>query len=87
MKLDIVGGGFIVAKKKKMRVSITIEGECVNLMDFYADKLHRSRAEIMRALILFGLENRETMNAIGVFKMESLKEKGVSAQLPLGYYK
>lgn len=76
-----------MAKKKRVRLSVTIEPECVDLMDFYAEKLHRSRAEIMRALILFGLDNKETMNAIGVFTIDSLKERGVVAQLPLGYFK
>jgi hypothetical protein len=75
-----------MAKKKKIRLSITIEPECVDLMDLYADKLHRSRAEVMRALILFGMDNIETMNAIGVFKIESLRERGVIPRLPLGHY-
>jgi hypothetical protein len=75
-----------MARIKKERVSFTIEGESIKLMDYYAGNLHRSRAELMRALLNLALDNREIMNAVGIFKMDSLRERGVIVQLPLGHY-
>ena len=76
-----------MGKRKKRLLTLTLEEESVELVDYYAEKLHRSRAEVIRALVNYGLDNKGTMNAIGVFRIESLKERGVIPQLPLGHYK
>ena len=74
------------ALSDKERISVLIEKASLNLIDFYAEKLHRSRAEVVRALVNCGLECKETMNSIGVYRIEPLRERGVIPQLPLGHY-
>jgi hypothetical protein len=75
-----------MGRRKKKLLTLTLEEESVELVDYYAGKLHRSRAEVLRALVNYGLDSKETMNAIGVFRIESLKKRGVIPQLPLGHY-
>jgi hypothetical protein len=72
-------------KRKKVRLSIVIEKESLEIIDFYTEKLQRSRAEVVRALINLGLDEPRVMNGMGVFKIRSLKEMGVN-QLPIGRY-
>jgi metal-responsive CopG/Arc/MetJ family transcriptional regulator len=75
-----------MGKRKKARFTVSIEVESLEIIDFYADKLQQSRAEVVKALLNLALDNQEIMNAIGVFRMDSLRERGVIVQLPLGYY-
>jgi len=75
-----------MGKRKKARFTVSIEVESLEIIDFYADKLQQSRAEVVKALLNLALDNQEIMNAVGVFRMDSLRERGVIVQLPLGHY-
>ena len=75
-----------MGKRKKARFTVSIEVESLEIIDFYADKLQQSRAEVVKALLNLALDNQEIMNAIGVLKMESPRNRGVIVQLPLGHY-
>lgn len=75
-----------MGKRKKARFTVSIEVESLEIIDFYADKLQQSRAEVVKALLNLALDNQEIMNAIGVLKMESSRNRGVIVQLPLGHY-
>lgn len=71
--------------KKKERVSFVLDKEAIDIIELYAKGMNRPKGEIMRALINISLDEPRVLNSVGIYKVESLREKGI-VQLPIGRY-
>jgi len=72
-------------ERKKKRVSFVLDIEAIDIIEMYALKMDRPKGEIMRALINLSLDEPRVLNGVGIYKIESLKERGI-IQLPIGRY-
>lgn len=71
--------------KKKERVSFVLDREAIDIIELYAKEMGRPKGEIMRALINLSLDEPRVLNGVGIYRIESLREKGI-VQLPIGRY-
>lgn len=54
-------------KEKRIQVTFVIEEKAVKLIDYYAEKVDRSRSQMIRNLVLMSLDDAKIMNSMGVF--------------------
>jgi len=68
-------------KEKKLQINFVIEESKVELIDYYAEKVDRSRSQFLRGLILNGLDDARIMNAVGIFDLVKLVRGGRQMKL------
>ena len=74
-------------REKKIQVCFTVEASVVELIDYYAAKVDWSRSQMVRNLLLCGLDDAKVMNAMGVFDVVRLTnwlKRGRQQELPIG---
>jgi len=73
-------------KKKKIQVCFMIDEDAVALIDYYGQKIDRSRSQMVRNLVMSGLDDAKILNALGVFdvvKLSNWMRRGRQKSLPL----
>jgi len=69
-------------KEETMQVIFTIEKKHVELIDYYAQKIDRSRSQFLKGIVLNGLDDAKIMNAVGVFDLVKMVKGGRQMKLP-----
>jgi len=72
---------------KKIQITVGLEPRAIELIDYYAEKVGCPRGQMVRNLIMNGLDDAKIMNAMGVFdliKVKNFLKNGHQRSLPLG---
>jgi len=73
-------------KEKTTQVCFTIEENVVELIEYYAGKVDRSRSQMIRNMLLMGLDDVKLLNSVGVLDVVRLSnwlKRGRQKSLPL----
>jgi len=62
-----------VSKGKTTQVTFVMDSKAVELIDYYAEKVDRSRSQMLRNMVMSGLDDAKIMNALGVFDLIKVK--------------
>ena len=75
-----------VQKGKTTQVTFVMDSKAVELIDYYAQKVDRSRSQMLRNMVMSGLDDAKIMNALGVFdiiKVKNWLRNGRQLRIPM----